>query len=179
MSHDPASGGSPAHPIPVDYGSLCPYVAVRDAAAFLDFLRDAFHGVERGRVVLDDGTIGHAEVWIGNRVLQLFDRRPDWPETPSLLSLYVEDCDAAHARALAAGATEITPLTTNAWGDRMGRIRDPFGNIWWIQTHVEDIDTDEVMRRMGDPVYMAETRMIQQTLDDEMRRRGKGSGTAR
>jgi len=173
MSYQPASGASPVQPIPADYGSLCPYVAVRNAAAFLDFLHEAFGAVERGRVVLEDGSIGHAEVWIGNRVVQMFDARPGWPDTPAFLSLYVEDCDAVHAQALAAGASEVTALFTNAWGDRMGRVRDPFGNIWWIQTHVEDVDETEMIRRMGDAVYMEGTQRAQQTLDDEMRRRGR------
>jgi PhnB protein len=176
MSQRPDAGAQPVQPIPVDYGSLCPYVAVRDAAAFLDFLREAFDAVEWGRVVLEDGTIGHAEVWLGNRVVQLFDARPEWPDTPALLSLYVEDCDAVHGQSLAAGATEITPLFTNAWGDRMGRVRDPFGNIWWIQSHVEDVDEAEMMRRMSDPAYMDGTRRAQQTLDDELRRRKQVGG---
>ena len=173
MREEPATGAKQAQPIPVDYGSLCPYVAVRNAAAFLDFLRAAFHAVERERVVLEDGMIGHAEAWLGNRVLLLFDARPEWPDTPAFLSLYVEDCDAMYAQALAAGAVGITPLFTNAWGDRMGRVRDPFGNIWWIQTHVEDIDGIEMTRRMSDPAYMEGTRMAQETLDDELRRRGQ------
>lgn len=83
-----------------------------------------------------------------------------------------------HAQALAAGATEITPLFTNAWGDRLGRVRDPFGNIWWIQTHVEDVDEAEMIRRMGDPAYTDGTRRAQQTLDDELRRRGSGGAAA-
>lgn len=170
QEHNPSADQVRA--VPVDYGSLTPYVAVRNAAAFLDFLKEAFDAVERGRVELEDGTIGHAEVWIGNRVLLMFDARPDWPDTPSFLSLYVKDGDAVHAQALAAGATAITPLFTNAWGDRMGRIRDPFGNIWWIQTHVEDVDEAEMICRMGDPAYKDGTRRAQQTLDDELRRRG-------
>jgi PhnB protein len=178
MNHQPASGASSVQSIPADYGSLCPYVSVRNAAAFLDFLHEAFAAVERGRVVLEDGTIGHAEVWIGNRVVQMFDARPGWPDTPALLSLYVEDCDAVHAQALAAGATEITPLFTNAWGDRMGRVRDPFGNIWWIQTHVEDVDETEMIRRMSDAAYMEGTQRAQQALDDEMRRRGNSGASA-
>ena len=76
-----------------------------------------------------------------------FDARPEWPDIPALLSLYVDDCDAVHAQALTAGATEITPLATTAFGDRGSRVRDPFGNIWWIQTHVRDASLEE----MGNP----------------------------
>ena len=177
-SETPIPALTQVQPVPVDYGSLCPYVAVRNASAFLDFLREAFGAVERGRVALEDGTIGHAEVWIGNRVVQMFDARPGWPDTPAFLSLYVEECDAVHAQALAAGATEVTALFTNAWGDRMGRVRDPFGNIWWIQTHVEDVDEAEMIRRMGDSAYTEGTLRAQQTLDDELRRRGNGGVAA-
>src|SRR5438445_367351 len=98
-------------PVPEDYGSLVPYVIVRGAAKFIEFLKTAFGAVERGRVpnrgspIFEDGTLGHAEVWIGNRVLKMFDAKADWPDTPSFLTVYVEDCDAVHRRALQAGAT--------------------------------------------------------------------------
>ncbi len=78
-------------PIPKDYGSITPYIVVRGVAQFLDFLTAAFDAVERGRVPNEDGTIGHAEVWIGDSVVQMFDARPDWPDTPSFITLYVED----------------------------------------------------------------------------------------
>jgi PhnB protein len=160
-----------AQPVPDHYGSLTPYVSVRGASAFLDFVQQAFGAVERGRFTLEDGTIGHAEVWIGNRVLMAFDARPEWPDIPALLSLYVDDCDAVHAQALTAGATELTPLATTAFGDRGSRVRDPFGNIWWIQTHVEDVDDGEMVRRLSEPAYIDVMRRAQQTLDDELRRR--------
>jgi PhnB protein len=158
-------------PVPNDYGSVTPYIIVRGAARFLDFLRDAFGAVERGRFANDDGTLGHAEVWIGNRVVQMFDAREEWPDTPAFLTLYVDDCDAVVRRALEAGATEITPLSNNAWGDRCSRIRDPFGNIWWIQTHVEDVSEEEMVRRMGEQPYIEGMQVAQETLDRELRRR--------
>lgn len=154
--------------VPKDYGSLTPFVSVRGATSFLDFLKAAFGAVERGRVYNADGTIGHAEVWIGNSVLMMFDAKETWPETPSFLMLYVEDCDAVHQRALDAGAVSITELSTNAWGDRGSRIRDPFGNIWWIQTHVEDVDEAEITRRMAEVVYTEQLRIAQETLDREL-----------
>jgi PhnB protein len=163
-----------AQAIPDDYGSVTPYIVVRGAAPFLDFLKDAFGAVERGRVTNDDGTLGHAEVWVGNRVLMMFDAKPEWPDTPSFLTLYVEDCDAVHQRALRAGATEVTALANNAWGDRGSRIRDPFGNIWWIQTHVEDVAEEEMLRRTGEPAYVEGMRNAEETLDRELRRRRSG-----
>jgi len=158
-------------PVPEDYGSLAPYVIVRGAARFLEFLKEAFGAVERGRFPNEDGTIGHAEVWIGNRVLMMFDGKPEWPETPAFLTLYVEDCDAVHHRALKAGAVTVTELSTNAWGDRGSRIRDPFGNIWWIQTHIEDVPEDKMMQRMSEKIYIDDMQVAQETLDRELRGR--------
>ncbi|MBV9787820.1 MAG: VOC family protein [Chloroflexi bacterium] len=155
-------------PIPQHYGSLTTYVCVRGAAQFLDFLKAAFGAVERGRVQIADGSIGHAEVWIGNRVLNMFDAKATWPDMPSLLSLYVDDCDAVFEQALSAGATTITELSTNAWGDRMGRLRDPFGNIWWITTHVEDVSQEQVFQRMQQPHYLEQMRYAQETIDREL-----------
>lgn len=117
----------------------------------------------------EDGTIGHAEVMIGNRMLMMFDAKPDWPPTPAFTMLYVEDCDKVHKQALAAGATEVTPLSTNAWGDRGSRVRDPFGNIWWIQTHVEDLSEAEMYKRMEDPKYQADMKISTETLDKAMK----------
>jgi hypothetical protein len=103
----------------------------------------------------------------------MFDAKPEWPDTPAFLTVYVEDCDAVHQRALVAGATELTPLSTNAWGDRGSRVRDPFGNVWWIQTHVEDVGEEEMMRRMGEPKYIDGMRVAQETLDRDLRGRSR------
>lgn len=170
MTTDPAlsTRARTVQPIPEDYGSLTTYVAVRGAAAFLDFLKAAFGAVERGRVHNPDGLIGHAEVWIGNRVLNMFDAKAAWPDTPSFLSLYVEDCDAVFQQALAAGATTVTALTTSAFGDRGGRVRDPFGNIWWIVTHVEDVSQAEMFKRMQEPLYRERMQYAQATFDQEL-----------
>jgi PhnB protein len=116
----------------------------------------------------DDGTVGHAEVVIGDRVV-MFDAKPNWPATQAFLSLYVADCDAVHGAALDAGAVEVTPLSTNAWGDRGSQIRDPFGNIWWIQSHVEDVTEDEMARRMGEEFYLEQMRVSTETLVREIR----------
>lgn len=159
---------NPVKPIPEDYGSITPYIAVRGAERFLDFLKDAFGAVERGRTYNQDKTIGHAEVWLGNSVVQMFDAKPNWPDMPGLLTFYVEDCDAIYQRALKAGATSVTAPMTSAWGDRGCRVRDPFGNIWWIQTHVEDVDGEEIMKRMAEPAYLDRMRIAQETFDREM-----------
>lgn len=162
---------NPVQRIPKDYGSITPYIVARGVPKLLDFLKDAFDAVERGRVPNEDGTIGHAEVWIGDSVVQMFDAKSEWPDTPSFITLYVEDCDVVYERALKAGATSITQLATNAWGDRGARVRDPLGNIWWIQTHIEDVPQDEIERRMGSQAYIDVMKVAQETLDHELRNR--------
>ena len=127
--------------IPGGKSTVTPYVAAKGAAAFLDFVEQTFGTGTALRVLNQDGTIGHAEVTIGDSVVMVFDARPEWPDIPSLLSVYVDDADEVVARALDAGAVVVTEVTTSRIiGDRGGRIKDPVGNIWWIQTHLEDVD---------------------------------------
>lgn len=102
-----------------------------------------------------------------------FDSRPEWPETPSFLSVYVDDSDAVVERALAAGATLITPVTTSGIvGERGGRVKDPLGNIWWVQTTLEQVDEATMLARFADPAELAVLRRVQDSFDQEMRRRG-------
>jgi len=109
------------------------------------------------------GAIGHAEARIGDSIIMMFDS-PFPVATPGLLRLYVEDGDAVFGRALAAGATPVTRLTELAWGDRGGRVRDPLGNIWWIQERVEEPTPDELARRFQDPKFSKAMRYVQSTL---------------
>ena len=113
-------------------GTVTPYIVVKGADRFLEFVSQAFAAEELGRTPNPDGTIGHAEVRIGASVLMVFDARPEWADTPSFLCIYVDDADATFARAVEAGATPITAMTTfGIIGDRVGRVRDPLGNVWW------------------------------------------------
>jgi uncharacterized glyoxalase superfamily protein PhnB len=84
----------------------------------------------------------------------MFDARESWPETPAFLRLYVEDCDATYHQALKAGATSVTVMTNMPWGDRVCRVRDPLGNLWWIMTRIEDVDEKEIGRRYGEKEYI-------------------------
>jgi PhnB protein len=159
----------PATTIPGGKATVTPYVAAKGAATFLDFVERVFTTTPGIRVLNPDGTIGHAEIRIGDSVIMAFDARPEWPDTPSFLSVYVDDVDAVVARAVAAGATVVTEVTTSRIvGDRGGRIKDPVGNIWWVQTHLEDVDEATVRERFGDPAEMAIMRGLQQSFDDEM-----------
>ncbi|MGH9154929.1 MAG: VOC family protein [Acidimicrobiales bacterium] len=157
--------------IPNGKSTVTPYVVVKGETRFLDFVQRTFETAEAMRVTNEDGTIGHAEVVVGDSVVMAFDSKPDWPDTPSFLSVYVDvdDVDGVVARALGAGGTIVTEVTTSAIvGDRGGWVKDPLGNIWWIQTHVEDVDVDTMMERFQDPGEMALMQRLQQSFDDEM-----------
>lgn len=109
--------------------TVTPFAIVRDSPKFLDFLADTFGAEEIARVVGEDGTVGHAETQIGDSVVMMFDAKPDWPDTPALLRLYVDDCGATITRAIGAGATMVTEPGTMPWGDprraRSGPARQP------------------------------------------------------
>lgn len=155
-------------PVPEGYQTVTPWIIVRGAAEFLGYVREAFGGEEIDRVLNEDGSIGHAEVRIGDSMVMLFDAKEGWPDTPSFLRLYVEDGDAVHWRALAAGGTSVTEMSPLFFGDRVGRVRDPWGNIWWIQERVEDLAPEELARRAQEQTYLDAMRRVQESLDREL-----------
>jgi uncharacterized glyoxalase superfamily protein PhnB len=159
---------------PAGYTSVAPWIVTPDTGKLLDFVTAVFDGVELARVPLEDGTIGHAEIRVGDTILLAFDRRPDWPAMPSLLRVYVADADATTERAVAAGARVVTAPATHAFGQRGGRVRDPFGNIWWISATVENVAPDEAMRRLTEPPYAEAMRDAQASLDRELSGRTEG-----
>ncbi|NGN66567.1 VOC family protein [Streptomyces sp. A7024] len=161
----------PAHrpaPVPEGYTTVTPWIITRDTRALFAFLKAAFDAQELACVPNEDGAIGHAEARIGDAVVMAFDARPEWPDTPAFMRLYLPDGDAVFRRALDAGATAVTAMTDLAWGDRVGRVRDPFGNVWWIQTRVEEPDPAEVERRFGEATYADAMRYVQGSLDEEL-----------
>ncbi|MFI2363770.1 VOC family protein [Promicromonospora sp. NPDC019610] len=163
---------------PTGYTSVAPWVVTDDTGAFLDFVAQAFEGEELARVATEDGSIGHGEIRVGDTVVLAFDRRPEWPAMPSLLRVFVPDADAAFGRAVTAGAAVVTALDDNAFGQRGGRVRDPFGNIWWVVSHVEDVPEDVMWQRLQDPVYAEGMRVAQATLDAELSGREQGRSSA-
>lgn len=154
--------------VPDGYSSVTPWVIVRGAAAFIDFLAEVFGALERGRMLGPDGSIVHAEVEIGGAVVMLFDARQDWPDTPSFLRLYLADADAAYARALAAGSKSVTRPTDLFFGDRVSRVRDPWGNLWWLHTHSADPDPQDLARLAADPQSVEAMRYVQESLEREL-----------
>ena len=147
-------------PIPEGYHTVTPWIISKATARLLDFVKEAFGAEELARVHVEDGSIGHAEVRIGDSVVMMFDAKADWPETPWFLRLYVEDCDAVYQQALKAGATLVTEVTYLFVGDRVGRVRDPFGNLWWIQTRIEDLDYEEMETRAQQSEFVAAMRYV-------------------
>lgn len=147
--------------VPEGYTTVTPFIITRDSDRLLRFVQEAFGGKELARVVGEDGAIGHAEVRIGDAIIMMFDAKKDWPDTPAFLRIYVEDCDATYRQALKAGATSVTEMTSMFWGDRVGRVRDPVGNLWWIQTRLEDLDPAEMERRATQKEYIDALNYVQ------------------
>ena len=141
--------------IPEGYHNVTPYLIVDDAAEAIRFYEKALGATEIFRLPMGD-RIGHAEIRIGDSIVMLSDEWPDMGKlgpkarggATSSMMVYVEDVDAAYARATAAGATAERPPEDQFWGDRMGSLVDPFGHSWSLATHVEDVSEDEMQRRM-------------------------------
>lgn len=142
-------------PIPDGYPVLSPYLIVNGAAAAIDFYKQVFGATERMRMDAPGGKVGHAELLIGGCLIMLADEFPEMgavgPKSgggsPVMLHLYVEDVDTVVARAVAAGAKVTQPVETKFYGDRSGGLNDPFGHMWNIATHVEDVSPEEMQRR--------------------------------
>ena len=144
-------------PIPAAYPGVTPYLIVRDAARALEFYKQAFGASEQMRFPTPDDRIGHAEMKIDEGLFMLADEYPEQgyrsPDsvggTPVSLMFYVRDVDALFARAVAAGATVKQSVKDQFYGDRNGTLTDPFGHVWTIATHVEDVSPEEIERRMA------------------------------
>ena len=149
--------------IPKGYHAVTPYLSVKGAADAIIFYKKAFGAKEIMRVPGPNGTIGHAEVQIGDSRLMLVDEFPEMgsrgPQsigaTPVTIHMYVEDVDAAFGKAVAAGAQVKMPLADMFWGDRYGVLTDPFGHAWSIATHKKDLTPEQI--RKGAQAACAET----------------------
>jgi PhnB protein len=143
-----------AKPIPEGY-HITPYLAVDDAAEAIEYYKKVFGAKERSRMDAPDGRIGHAELEIGGSLLMLADAFPQFaPRPPSELGgtsasifMYVEDVDAVVKKAVDAGGTTTMEVADQFWGDRFGSVKDPFGHVWSIATHVEDVPPEEMAER--------------------------------
>jgi PhnB protein len=145
----------PVSPIPEGYHSVTPYLIVKNAAAAIEFYKKALGAVELYRMEAPGGKIGHAEIKIGDSPVMLADEYPDMgykgPEslggTSVSLMVYVADVDKVYPQAIAAGGKEMRPLQDQFYGDRSGTLSDPFGHVWTISSHVEDVSEEEMAKR--------------------------------
>jgi PhnB protein len=148
---------SPVKPVPDGYHTVTPYLVIRGAAAALEFYAKAFGAREMFRLPCPDGSVAHAEIRIGDSVVMVGEEAPSMgaisPQTLNgsavNIHLYVDDVDAWFARATEAGCAAHLPPTDMFWGDRMAKLQDPFGHLWGMATHKEDVPPEEMARRMA------------------------------
>lgn len=134
-------------PIPDGYHTITPYLAVQGASKLLDFLKRTFDAEVVERLERPDGSLGHAEVKIGDSRLMVGEPGDPAQVMPAMLYAYVSDVDATYQRALAAGAVSLQAPADQFYGDRNAGVQDPFGNRWWVATHKEDVSPEEMKRR--------------------------------
>lgn len=147
---------SKVKPIPDGHHTVAPYLAIKNAVSALEFYKKAFGAKETYRLILPDGRLGHAEIRLGDSLIMLADEFPEFggkaPESlggsPVSIHLYVEDVDAFVKRAVAEGARQVKPVADQFYGDRSGQLEDPYGHLWWVATHKEDVAAEEMQKRV-------------------------------
>lgn len=152
----PARKATKVQPIPSGYHAVTAYLSVHNAAQALDYYQRAFGAKELLRMPMADGKVGHAEIKIGDSHVMLADEMPSMgfvgPQsrggTTVQLHLYVRDVDATVEKAVAAGGKLTRPIENKFYGDRAGTVQDPYGHVWYIATHTEDVPPKEMKRRM-------------------------------
>jgi uncharacterized glyoxalase superfamily protein PhnB len=145
-------------PIPDDMHAVTPHLVCKGAAAAMDFYQKAFGAVDLGRLADKQGKLMHGMVRIGDSTIMLVDENPEWgmlgptalKGSPVTIHLYVEDVDATVKRAVAAGAKITMPVADMFWGDRYGKLEDPFGHQWSVATHIRDMTPEEVEAAAAD-----------------------------
>jgi len=148
---------SKVSPIPEGYGSITPYLVIKGAAQAIEYYKKVFGASERFRMDGPDGKVGHAELQIGTSRIMLADENPSMGQghasastigaSPISLYLYMPDVDNVVEQAVAAGAKVLKPVQDQFYGDRSGFIQDPFGHLWGVATHVEDVAPEELEKR--------------------------------
>jgi uncharacterized glyoxalase superfamily protein PhnB len=148
-----------AHPIPAGLHSLTPHLVIKGASEAIEFYKQAFGAEELSRMPFPGPNgqvrVGHAELKIGDSHLFLADEFPDYGSvgpngtSPVTIHLYVTDADSAFARAVEAGAKVAMPLADMFWGDRYGKLVDPFGHHWSLAEHIEDVTPEQMKERMA------------------------------
>jgi PhnB protein len=143
-------------PIPEGYHSVTPYLIIKGAAQALEFYKQAFGATELFRME-HNGQIGHAEIKIGDSPIMLADEQPEMKHlspqtlggTPVSIMIYVDDVDTTYKRAIDAGGVEVKAIQDQFYGDRSGTLTDPFGHVWTVATHTEDVSPEEIEKRLA------------------------------
>jgi PhnB protein len=142
-------------PIPTGYHTIIPYLSIQGAADAIEFYKKAFGATEFMRMAQPDGRIGHAELQLGDSRVMLADEFPEMDfrsprsmgGSPVHIHLYVENVDTVVSRAVAAGAKVVRPVQDQFYGDRSGTVADPYGHVWHVATHTEDVSPEEMRKR--------------------------------
>ena len=134
-------------PIPDGYHSVTPYLVVKGVEGLIDFLGRAFGATVEFKKKQADGTVNHASMQLGDSKIMMGEASPHFAATSTTLYIYVADADAVYRRALDAGGTSLREPADQIYGDRSGGVADPFGNQWWMATHIEDVSPEELERR--------------------------------
>ncbi|MEO7046111.1 MAG: VOC family protein [Ferruginibacter sp.] len=157
--------------VPEHYTSVTPWIISPSSANLIEFLKAAFKAEEipNSRIKNEDGVIINVVVKIGNARVKLFDSREGWAPTPSFLNLYVEDVEDVYQKALELGAISVTNITTLYFGEKVCRILDPFGNLWWITQRIEEIEPEEIRRRSSTQEALTGVAYIQKSLNEALK----------
>ena len=157
---------------PDHYTAVTPWIISPSSARLIEFMETAFGAKEvaNSRITNEAGSIIHVVVRLSGAMVQLFDAREGWGPTPSFLNLYVEDVERAYHKALQLGATSVTNIRELWFGEKVCRILDPFGNLWWINQRVEEVDftNPEIGQRASSSEAIAGIDYIQQSLNEAM-----------
>lgn len=161
--------------LPEHYTSVTPWIISASSADLIVFLKAVFNAEEipNSRICNEAGDIIHVVVKLGNALVMLFDSREGWGPTPSFLNVYVEDLQHTYQKALQLGATSVTDPTTLWFGEKVCRILDPFGNLWWINQRTEDVDftnLEAIAQRASIPEAVAGIAYIQKSLHEALLR---------
>lgn len=158
--------------VPDNYTAVTPWIISRSSSDLIEFLTAVFEAQEisGSRITNREGAVIHVVVKIGNALVMLFDSKKDWAPTAAFLNLYVEDVEKTYQKALELGATSVTGITSLWFGEKVCRILDPFGNLWWINERVEEIDftNPEIGKRASAPDALEGIAYIQKSLDEAL-----------
>ena len=133
--------------IPEGCHAITPYLTVPDAVRLIEFLKKAFDGVERARILRPDGTVLHAQVQVADSLLMIGEPQGQWKPQPSMLYHYVADVDATYRQAIKAGAQAVSEPANMFYGDRSACVKDVAENVWWLATRIENSTSEEIQKR--------------------------------